>query len=211
MSYSADAVVLVPVKSFNRAKRRLAPALGHSERAALARSMAERVVAAAAPLPTWCVCDDPEVRDWAAGVGALVEWTPGLGLNGAVQAAMDKREAEGELRVIVAHGDLPFATDLTPLAAAPNDEVVAVPDRHGAGTNVISVPCGRGFHFSYGEGSFRRHRYEAVRCGLDWRVVVAERLGWDVDSPEDLIAPAHLGALPIGPDSGISTAERGSR
>ena len=64
--------VLVPVKSFSAAKVRLAPALDAGERAALARSMAEHILAAARPLPVAVVCDDAEVAAWAAERGAWV-------------------------------------------------------------------------------------------------------------------------------------------
>lgn len=196
MPPSATAAVLIPVKSFSRAKVRLAGALDGASRAQLARSMAERVVAAAAPLPVWCICDDPDVRDWAATVGAAVEWTPGVGLNGAVQTAVQRRGEAGVDRVVVAHGDLPFASGLAGFADAVPDEVVIVPDRRGHGSNVLSVPTDAGFRFAYGEGSFRRHCDEAARCSLTVRVVHAEHLGWDVDEPADLDTPAHLGPLP---------------
>lgn len=188
--------MLVPVKSFARAKVRLAAVLDASERAALARAMAERVIAAAAPLPAWCVCDDDEVRDWALDAGAQVEWTPGLGLNGAVQTAVERRAADGTRRVVVAHGDLPFAAGLAELAPTVGDTMLIVPDRRGTGSNVVSVPTDAGFRFAYGEGSFERHCTEAARCGLEVRIVRAEHLGWDVDEPDDLDVPARLGALP---------------
>lgn len=190
--------MLIPVKSFTRAKVRLAAALHEGERAALARAMAGRVVDAAAPLPVWCVCDDDDVAAWAVEHGAQVEWTPGLGLNGAVQAALDRRAAAGTGRVVVAHADLPFARDLAALAEADDDEVVLVPDRHRLGSNVVSVPTGAGFRFAYGQGSFERHCAEVDRCGLRLRIVRAEHLGWDVDEPVDLDVPAHLGPLPGG-------------
>lgn len=190
--------MLIPVKSFTRAKVRLAAALDEAERAALARAMAGRVVDAAAPLPVWCICDDDEVATWAAEHGARVEWTPGLGLNGAVQAAVARQAAAGTGRVVVAHADLPFASDLASLADAADDEVVLVPDRHGLGSNVVSVPTGAGFRFAYGQGSFERHCAEAVRCGLRLRIERAEHLGWDVDEPVDLDVPAHMGPLPGG-------------
>lgn len=188
--------MLVPVKSFGLAKVRLAGALDRAARAELARAMAGLVVAAAAPLPVWCVCDDDDVAEWAREQGAGVEWTPGLGLNGAVQAATERQAATGTARVVVAHGDLPFARDLSALAETAPDEVVLVPDRRSHGTNVISVPTGAGFRFSYGERSFGRHREEVDRCGLRVRIVRAEHLGWDVDEPDDLEVPAHLGRLP---------------
>ncbi len=190
--------MLIPVKSFTRAKVRLAGALDAGERAALARAMAAQVVGAAAPLPVWCVCDDEQVAAWALDHGAQVEWTPGLGLNGAVQAAVDRQAAAGTGRVVVAHADLPFARDLAVLADAADDEVVLVPDRHRLGSNVVSVPTGAGFRFTYGQGSFERHCAEADRCGLRLRIVRAEHLGWDVDEPIDLDVPAHLGPLPGG-------------
>ncbi len=159
--------------------------------------MALRVVDASSPLTVWCVCDDPEVREWALSVGAQVEWTPGLGLDGAVGTAVGRRRAAGVARAVIAHGDLPFAADLAGLAEADEDEVVAVADRHGRGTNVLSVPTASGFCFSYGEGSFERHRLEAERRGLRWREVRLENLQWDVDLPDDLSPPTRLGRLPF--------------
>lgn len=181
--------VLVPVKSFTAAKRRLAAALAPADRARLARTMAERVLAAAAPLPTAVVCDDPDVAQWAEAHGAEVVWSPGLGLNGAVEAGVAALAARGHRRVVVAHGDLPLATSLAWLGDFPG--VTLVPDHRDDGTNVACVPAGAGFRFSYGPGSFRRHAAEARRLGLGVRVVRDARLGRDVDVPADLeVLPA---------------------
>jgi 2-phospho-L-lactate guanylyltransferase len=181
-----DTAVLVPVKAFADAKVRLAPALSAPERAALARLMADRVVAAAGELPTAVACDDAEVAAWAAARGALVVWTPGRGLNAAVEAGVEQLRALGSARVIVAHADLPLASDLGPVARFAG--VTLVPDRRGDGTNVVCVPAAAGFRFAYGPGSFHRHRAEAARRGLRLRVLRAPELGWDVDEPADLAA-----------------------
>ena len=182
------AAVLVPVKDFHQAKVRLSPALTPPERASLARAMAGHVLAAAAPLPVWVVCDSDEVAEFARGAGAGVLWLPGRGLNGAVNEGVDALAARGVERVVVAHGDLPLAGDLT--WAARLDVVTLVPDRHDEGTNVASVPTAAGFRFSYGPGSFHRHAAEAHRLGLPLRVVREPGLGWDVDLPVDLEHPA---------------------
>lgn len=176
--------VLVPVKSFSEAKLRLAPALDRPARAALARSMAGAVLAAAAPLPAAVVCDDAEVAAWARDLGALVVWEPERGLNRAVEAGVARLGGHGARQVIVAHADLPLARRLDWLAAF--DGVTLAPDRAGNGTNAICIPTGRGFTFSYGPGSCSRHAAEASRLGLALRVVHEPTLGYDVDVPEDL-------------------------
>lgn len=196
------AAVLVPVKSFASAKLRLAPALGAGERARLARSLATGVVRAASPLPVAVACDDEEVATWAAGEGAAVCWTPGLGLNGAVAAGVTFLAERGATRVVVAHGDLPFATELAALATG--EGVTLVPDRHERGTNVCVVPSRAGFAFAYGPGSFLRHQAEAARLGLPLTVVRSAALGLDVDEPEDLALARRRSsaALPAGTGHG---------
>ena len=183
-----QAAVVVPVKAFNAAKLRLAPALSPTDRSDLARRMATAVVLAAAPLPVVVVCDDVEVRDWALGLRAEVLWTPGLGLDGAVAAGVDHVADAGFARVVVCHADLPLATGL--LHVADGDGAVIVPDRRADGTNVISLPSRSGFRFAYGPGSFHRHRAEAERLGLDVTVLDDVDLSWDVDVPDDLLLPS---------------------
>lgn len=177
--------MLVPVKAFARAKRRLAPALPSIERATLARVMADTVLRAAGPMRTAVVCDDEEVAAWAHSHGVEVVWAPGLGLNGAVQAGVDTLAETGATHVTVAHADLPLADDLTWVPRFARG-ITLVPDRRQDGTNVIGLPVGTGFRFSYGTGSFARHVAEARRNGLPLRVVPRPQLGWDVDVPDDL-------------------------
>ncbi|MGH9185080.1 MAG: 2-phospho-L-lactate guanylyltransferase [Acidimicrobiales bacterium] len=184
------AAVLIPVKSFVRAKRRLSPTLHPDERAQLARRMATRVLAAAQPLPVTVACDDDEVADWARAAGAEVLWRPGRGLNGAVADGVEHLGRGGAQRVVVAHADLPLATGLAAVAAF--DGVTLVPDRRDDGTNVLCVPPGAGFRFAYGPRSFARHRNESERLGLPYRVLRDLRLEWDVDVPDDLLWPRDL-------------------
>lgn len=183
--------MLVPVKAFAAGKARLAPALSAPEREALARTMAERVVAAAAPLPVAVACDDDDVATWARAQGAEVVWTPGVGLDGAVQQGCELLVAGGATRVVVCHADLPRAASLGRLADAADDfdGITFVPDRRDDGTNVASVPAaaiGAGFTFAYGPGSFRRHVAEAERLDVPVRVLRLPELQWDVDTPDDL-------------------------
>ena len=193
--------MLVPVKAFADAKLRLAVQLPPEERLRLARRMAANVVAAAAPMPVAVACDDPLVAEWAASVGATVVWTPATGLNGAVQRGVAQLSADGFDVVIVAHADLPLVRRIGPLGS-PGTAALA-PDRRMDGTNVAAIPATSGFRFSYGPGSFGRHRAEALRLGLEVEVVQRPDLAWDVDVPDDLagLTAAGTGVLRTAPTS----------
>lgn len=183
--------MLVPVKSFELAKGRLSDLLPPNERSRLARRLAAGVVAAAHPLPTYVVCDNTAVAEWATEVGVGVLRVEAVGLNSAVTEAIGMATALGHDRAIVSHADLPLAHDLTWLDDPPFDcNVVVVTDRHGTGTNVMALPLRLDppFVFHYGPGSAAQHRAEAERLGLAVRTVDDERLGWDIDTPDDLTA-----------------------
>lgn len=182
--------MLIPVKAFAEAKRRLDTALNAAERARLAVAMAERVVAASFPLPVAVVCDDTDVAAWARQQGALVIWEPGRGLNGAVEAGVEHLRSGGVAQVTVAHADLPRAEDLMSVGDAPGVTLVA--DRFGNGTNVIVIPTDAGFRFSYGPGSYARHRAEAERTGLPFRMLDRPDLAWDIDEPADVVPVSAL-------------------
>ena len=186
--------MLVPVKAFGEAKRRLSPALGAPERAALSRRLAAGVIAAAAPLAVAVVCEDREVASWACELGALVIWAPGRGLNGAVAAGVARLAAEGVTAVAVAHGDLARPAGLVALVLRHPGGVTLVPDGRDNGTNVVVLPGAVAFRFSYGPGSFRRHLDEATASGLAVQVVRGTDLSLDVDLPSDL--PLTAGAAP---------------
>ncbi len=180
-------IVLVPIRSFDDAKSRLASSLDPHARRALIRRMAETVVAAAHDLPVWVVTDDDEVADWAQALGTLTCAVGESGLNPAVTVAAAAAAAAGASRIIIAHADLPFASDLRVVTGT---GVALAPDRHRDGSNVISLPTNTGFTFSYGPGSFAKHRAESARLGLDFTEIDDASLAWDVDSPADL--PSHL-------------------
>jgi 2-phospho-L-lactate guanylyltransferase len=176
--------VLIPLKAFRGAKARLSSVLDAGERADLARRMAETVVAAAAPCPWRSCATTTRSPTGPRGSAPSVVRVDGPGLDRAVHAGIAALAADGFEQVVVAHGDLPRATDLT--TCADFDGVTLVPDRHGDGTPVAVVPVGAGFRFAYGPGSFARHVAEAERLGLTWRRLDDPDLGWDVDEPADL-------------------------
>lgn len=177
---------LVPVKSFDIGKTRLAAALAPLERAVLAEQLASGVVKALAPLPVFVACEDAAVAAWAEGLGAHTCLSDLRGLNRVVRHGVNEVRERGFDRVLVAHGDLADPRGLPDLAAWPG--VVLVPDRRLEGTNVLIVPTRSGFRFSYGPGSFARHLSEAERLGGEMHVIDDPGLALDLDDPDDLDA-----------------------
>lgn len=150
--------------------------------------MAWGVVQAAAPLPTFVICDDDDVADWAAehGVEAIIREAPGL--SAAVQSGVAEMAARGIDHLIVAHGDLPLAAaaagELAQLVVP--GEVRLITDARRDGTNVVSLPAGLGWRFAYGPGSCERHVAEAERLGLSIEVVQHRVFSVDLDVPDDI-------------------------
>lgn len=188
--------VVIPIRSFASAKARLAAHLPEQDRAELARTLATRVVEAAAPLAVVVVTGAPEVREWAGALGLDVVDDPGRGLDEAARAGVGHLRELGAVRAVVAHGDLPFAESLVALGRDLSRPIVAlVPCHRDDGTNVCSLPVDLPFRFSYGPGSFRRHAAEVRRLGLGLRVVRRADLAFDVDVAADL---EHL-TTPVRP------------
>ena len=185
-------VVLIPVKSFGEAKRRLSPSLSEEARSVLAQRFANTVVDAAHGLPVAVVCDDEGVARWAQSRSLSVLREEGSGLNAAVHLAVHELQSMGVERAVIVHSDLPLARDLRWLAESSG--IVLVPDHRLDGTNAMSLPLRpdvlERFEFSYGVGSFRKHLDQAlalgVALGISTTVSHDPDLNHDVDLPEDL-------------------------
>lgn len=179
--------VLVPVKRFDHAKGRLGTLLTSTERVELARWLAGRVIAAAGDAPVFVACDNESVAEWADEAGAEVLWCPGMGLNGAVDSSRETIAGKGFDHIVIAHSDLPFASDLAGLAS--RDTITIVPDRALGGTNVMALPVRSSLTASYGANSFRTHLAAALADRFRVEVRRDPYLSLDVDTPVDLRHP----------------------
>ena len=168
--------------------------LSSTEREALARWTAERVLAAAGELPVFIACDSESVADWATAHAAAVLWHPGVGLNAAVNNSVADLRRRGAHHVVVAHGDLPRATNLASVITA--GTLTLVPDARDDGTNVVALPTELDFRFEYGAGSFNRHLSRAVAAGLPVSIRRDVFLALDIDTPSDLMHPLVQEVLP---------------
>ncbi|MDR2857341.1 MAG: 2-phospho-L-lactate guanylyltransferase [Novosphingobium sp.] len=187
---------IIPVKASPESKSRLAGVLDAPARAALVDAMLARVLDAAhgaRNIARICLLGTPR---GAVPRNITVLDEPGGGLNAAVTAALAQAANQNATRAIFIHGDLPQVTarDLELLAAAPASEIAIAPDRHGTGTNAISLPLpeAKDFSFAFGPDSFARHNAEAARLGLKLEEIHSLGLARDIDEPEDLADAADL-------------------
>lgn len=182
--FDVQVAVVIPIKSFTLAKGRLASTLSPHERASLARTCATQVVRAAAPMPVFVVCSDPDVATWATELNAHVVDCQTPGLDVAVATGIQHASLLGATHVVVSHADLPLAQTLNHIAR--EGKVTIVPDRHRDGTNVLSFPLGVGFTTAYGPGSCDNHIRIAESLGLDVEIITDDSLSLDVDTADDL-------------------------
>lgn len=181
---------VIPVKTREKSKSRLAGVLGTAERLALVDAMLQHVLEAALDareISQVCIVGQPRPR-LPETIRLLTD--PGGGLNPAVQSALASLVGNGPQRVIFVAADLPEVTaqELDLLAAIPGNAIAIAPDRHGTGTNALSLPlpAAQDFSFAFGSGSFARHCKEAQRLGLRVETIHSQGLEKDVDEPADL-------------------------
>jgi len=180
--------VIIPVKGPANGKTRLAGVLDEAARARLIGAMLDRVVAAARGARTIheiCLLGTSDFRSTER-----VTWLadPGGGLNAALTSALAR---SGDVaRLVILHADLPrlMAEDVERLSEMPTDTVAIAPDRHGTGTNALSLPMPAAacFAFTFGICSFARHSTEIQRLGLKRAVIRSPGLARDIDVPDDL-------------------------
>jgi 2-phospho-L-lactate guanylyltransferase len=187
-----ETVAVLPIKTFARAKHRLAEAVESDDRRELAEAMAGDVFEALGAVPGLsgliAVTAEPRAAAIADEAGAEVVHDPAeTGQSAAALLGIEAALRRGANRALLVPGDCPALDpgELTALLAF-TDAVVIVADRHGAGTNALLLSPPDAIVPSFGPGSFARHAARGRAVG----VAVAEvpSLGLDVDTPGDLAA-----------------------
>ena len=184
-------IVLIPMKPLAGAKARLAPALDPDERRRLSLAMLADVIAAARGFErVWVLNsdDDAEAVAHDAGVEAVADPAPGLGLNASLNAATSSAVEAGASGVLVVSADLPCATpgDLAALCAGPG--VALAPDMARVGTNALWRSPADLIGVAFGPSSLAAHSTLAWDAGVGARVENLRSLELDVDTPAHLAA-----------------------
>jgi 2-phospho-L-lactate guanylyltransferase len=213
-------LMLLPLKRPVAAKHRLGGLLDASERGALARAMAEDLLATltahTAASRIVLLSSGPEAAalaaQWQVEFLDEAELAGASGMNEVINAAALRLAAVGSL-VCVA-GDLPLlASDelgdfLARHAAAQAPSVTLAPDRWRDGTNLIAWQPGSGFRVAFGPGSCARHRLLAEQAGMNFTLCAAPGSGHDIDEPRDLQALLAEAPHHLAPETRRLLAER---
>ncbi len=186
--------VIVLIKDFSSAKKRLQPALGPRSRRALARRNAELAVRAASAGDHVLVVAGGEpvaalARKWGAEV--LLEPRP-EGQNVAARRGISRAIEQGAGAVLLLSSDLPLVTadavrELLDAAARLESPVaVAAPAVGRGGTNALYLrpPDAIGLHF--GDDSLAKFLHEAKTRSVAFVVHQSDAMALDVDEPADL-------------------------
>ena len=186
-------VAILPVKSFARAKTRLAD----PRRVTLAESMASDVIRALAAVRglerVIVVTREPKAAAAARASGAEVVDDPSE-TGHSYAALLGIRAAGPPRRVLLVPGDCPHIdpAEVDGLLDAAGPGVTIVPDRHGTGTNALVLDPPDVMEPSFGPGSCARHAALARAAGAAVRILPVPSLAFDVDTPEDLAALAAM-------------------
>ena len=197
--------LLLPVKSLQRGKRRLEPALSAAERLRLNEFFLRRMVAVAAEYPalerTVIVSDARDSLLLATELGARTIRTERQELNGALADGCQALYALEARQIMILPVDLPLvqSSDLREIAElGERHRMVICPDRNATGTNALVLSPKVAVRFRFGQDSYHRHQVEARRCGVAPLLHYNASIANDVDVPADLAILNELAALTPG-------------
>ena len=186
---------VVPLKSPDQAKSRLAAVLNAAQRRHLFFALAEQVIRALQATrgiqAVAVVTSNAEVAAFARALDAqLIHEPDEFGTSSAFTSAVHHLRGFKLERLLMIAGDLPLVSPATleQLAADAGTTagVVVVPDRYRAGTNALLCTPPDAIAPHFGGDSFQRHLAAAEAAGVRARVMELEELALDLDVPEDL-------------------------
>jgi 2-phospho-L-lactate guanylyltransferase len=184
---------LVPVKSLDQAKSRLATHLTQEQRASLVLDMLYHVIYI---LQTSNVIHrisvvslDRRVLDQAQAWGAYIRIEEDRGLNPALTAAAKREFAEGATALLTLAADLPLLqiSDIHGMIEqSKHHTVVLAPSYDQTGTNALLVRPPLALPYMFGAGSLQHYLSESRIRQLSSSLYSSIGLGLDIDTSEDL-------------------------
>ena len=185
-------VAVVPVKSLQETKSRLASALSPEERSALTLSMLNHVLATireSGVISSIGIVSPNSAELQLPDDIAVIEQTRS-GLNNHLEEGREWAISNGADALMIIFSDLPLLTPDDIRAIIDIGEVkgtvVLAPDRHGGGTNIMLTHPASLSTFAFGQGSYHKHRAQTLAEDCRIETYISDGTSLDIDTPEDL-------------------------
>lgn len=188
-------LAVVPVKSLREGKSRLASALSPEERAALTLYMLDHVLATIreSGVISSIGIVSPNSAELRLSEDVAIIEQKRLGLNNHLEEGREWAISNGADALMIIFSDLPLLTPgdikaITGMAGMGKRKgtVVLAPDRHGGGTNIMLTHPASLSTFAFGQGSYHKHRAQALAEAYRIETYISEGTSLDIDTPEDL-------------------------
>ena len=187
---------IIPIKPLRRGKSRLSCVLSEQERENLNHNLLGRTINCLKQVKEIdqiiVISHDPAALSFSRefGVKTLQE-NRNTNINNALRKATQAAKAFNASRLLIVPADLPFMMpeDLIALIykskSAP--EIIISPDRKMYGTNALFINPTGILDYDFGQWSFKKHIEQAERKKIRVEIYNNERIGFDLDLPEDLV------------------------
>ena len=186
---------IVPVKTFDRAKQRLANVLSPEERRALMLAMARDVLTCLAKcsrLSGILIVSRAPEADALAQTFATERYaeSPDSNLPEALEQATLHLVANFDATgIIVVPADIPgVRPDELDNILERHESVTILPDDHNVGTNALICSPPLCMPYIFDGKSFKPHVDAAFQAGITPQVIPGSCFSLDVDTPDDLLA-----------------------
>lgn len=203
---------IVPAKTLEQAKTRLASMLAPEERRALSLAMLRDVLTALLGARTIdrvaVVTRDNVVACTAYTMGAGVLLDGGRGHNAALEEAIAHCQSKGASAVLIVSADLPLlrSTTIEQMGAQAMEQpsprlALLAPSRDGTGTNAMLQRPPSALPLRFGPNSLQLHQQVGEERQVQVELVQSADLGLDIDTPADLLdfarvaGPGHTQAV----------------
>jgi 2-phospho-L-lactate guanylyltransferase len=186
---------IVPIKTFARAKQRLANVLNEDERRSLMLAMARDVLTCLSQSETLTgvlIVSRAREADVLAETFATERFaeSPNVDLAGALtQAAQYLVSHFSAKGIFVVPADVPaITTDEVDQLVRSHNQVTVLPDSENVGTNGLICSPPLSLPYIFDGKSFKPHVDAAFAAGITPKIVPASCFALDVDTPKDLMA-----------------------
>ena len=191
MIYSA----LIPVKSLDETKSRLATHLTHPQRVALTLDMLKHVICvlrqSALLTEVSVVSADERVLRRVESWGAMALSEECAGHNPALTAAAERLRAGGTDALLTMSADLPLLQprDIRDMVEqSKTHSIVLAPSQDSTGTNAILVRPPLAIPYVFGINSFQHYQQEARQRQLATAIYRNSGTALDIDTIDDITA-----------------------